>query len=226
MLDYTKILKKIVPAKDGSGSVYRRKAVVTAINGDSTVDILLAGVTVPSVPVLAGAQVAVDANVQVLVERGALLVLGKVGAGVAPPTVWPNMLVTFGAAIIPNTTLTDLVPTIVDFDPNPIYPGTGATFTIPTGQGGLYSYGAHLRFPVQATATGYRQIRMVVNGVERSIFQEVADSSYNNLSIPVNGGSRAVLAAGSTIIFRVQQTSGVSATLIGTGNVGWIQRVA
>lgn len=225
MIDYTKILKRIVPTRDGASPVYRRKATVTAVNMDGTVDIALSGVTVPSVPVLAGAQVAVSARVQVLVERGSLLVLGKVGAGVAPPTVWPNAQIDFGAAIIPNTTLTDLVPTSMPFDPNPLYPDSGSTFTVPSGQGGLYSYGAHLRFPVQAAATGYRQIRMVVNGVERSIFQEVADSSYNNLSVPVNGGSRAVLAAGSTIIFRVQQTSGVSATLIGTGNIGWIQRI-
>jgi hypothetical protein len=226
-LDLTRVLEKIVPESDGPSPLYRRKATVLAVNGDGTVDINLSGVLVPSVDMLGGAQVTVGANVQVLVERGALLVLGKIGAGVSPPTVWPNTYIEFGTPTIVNNTTTSLTPSAVPYDPNPTWPGSGSTFTVPSGQGGLYSYGAHLRFPVQASAVGYRQIRVVVNGVERSIFQEVtAGTTSNGLSIPVNGGSRAQLAAGATIVFRAHQTSGVDTTLIGTGNVAWIQRVA
>lgn len=227
MIDMTKILERIVPSRDGSSPLYRRKATVTAVNMDGTVDILLSGVAIPAVPVLAGAQVAVSAKVQVLVERGALLVLGKVGAGVAPPTVWPNTYIDFGAAVIPASLNTDLTPASVPFDPNPTWPGSGATFTVPSGQGGLYTYGCHLRFPVSPVnpTTGLRQVRVVVNGVERSIFQEATDAAFNGASVPVNGSSRAILAAGTTIIFRAWQTSAASTTLIGTGNVGWIHRI-
>lgn len=226
MIDYTKILKQIVPDEDGPGPVYRRKATVVAVNGDGTVDVSLNDVTIGSVPVLAGAQVAVGVNIQLLSERGELLALGKVGAGVAPPTVWPNTYIEFGTPSIPHNSTTNLTPSSVPFDPNPMWPGSGSTFTVPAGQGGLYSYGAHLRFPVQSSPTsGLRQIRVVVNGVERSIFQIATDSAFDGASGPVSGGSRAVLSAGATIVFRAFQTSGAAMVLIGTGNVGWIQRI-
>lgn len=81
MIDYTKLLKKINPDRDGEPHLHLRTAVVSAVNANGTVDILMSGVTIPGVPRLAEAAVQVGATVQVLAARGSLLVIGRVSAG-------------------------------------------------------------------------------------------------------------------------------------------------
>lgn len=77
-LDYTNILKKLVPEEDGEPSLHLRTMTVAVVNGDGTVDLTTSGVTVPSVARLSSASVSIGNQVQVLVGRGVMLILGTV----------------------------------------------------------------------------------------------------------------------------------------------------
>lgn len=223
MLDFTRAIEKIVPEDDGPGKVVRRKFTVAAINGDNTVNITDgAGVTTPNVPVLAGAQLIVGSKVQVLSERGAMLVLGKVGASIAPPTVLPAALMGFGTPTIADNSVTALTPTVTINDGG-MYPGSGTVFTIPVGQGGFYTMGLVLRYSTQSgtAAVGHKQARIHRNGSEYMAFQMPVIPSFNTV---VAGVIRIGLVAGDTISFHAYQNSGSSQTLVGNGTA-WIERV-
>lgn len=226
--DVTKVLKNIVPGQDGPGDVHRRKLVVASINGDNTVNLTDgAGTSIPNVPVLAGAVLAVGSNVQVMTERGAALVLGKVGAAVSP-TILPATFVNFGSPTINNNAITALTPTSVGVNDGPMYPGSGTVFTVPAGQGGFYTIGIFLRYASQATANGTRQARINVNGGDYALFNvpAVAGAQYfNGSNVSVGGVVRAVLAAGATIQFEAYHFAGVSLALTGGNCVAWIERV-
>lgn len=76
-LDYTSLLKKLTPDRDGEPHTHLRTGVVAAINSDGTLDITMSsGVLVPDVPKLAGAYAPVGAAVQMISFRGVLLVIG------------------------------------------------------------------------------------------------------------------------------------------------------
>jgi hypothetical protein len=110
MIDYTTLIKKLVPDEDGQDVLRLRVGVVSAIATDGTVDLTLNGVTVPDVPVLGGAYFAVASTVQVLSYRGSLLIIGAAGPAAARPvatsgsitegttasSVWVNSLTTTG----------------------------------------------------------------------------------------------------------------------------------
>lgn len=225
MLDFTRAIEKIVPEDDGPGKVVRRKFTVAAINGDNTVNITDgAGVTTPNVPVLAGAQLIVGSKVQVLSERGAMLVLGKVGAAIAPPSVNPNAFLTFGTPTLTSGAITTLTPATVPVNDGPMYSGSGTAFTVPTGQGGLYTVGLVLRYASQASASGTRQARVNINGVENMAFQTAAVSpNLNSTNIIVNGAVRVMLNAGDVIEFAGYQNSGANLALVGN-SIGYIQK--
>lgn len=81
MLDYTKLVEKINPERDGEPYTHLRAGTVSVVNADGTLDILMAsGVLVPSVPKLASAYVTVGDAVQMISFRGSLLVLGAVAS--------------------------------------------------------------------------------------------------------------------------------------------------
>lgn len=225
MIDITKTLKNIVPEQDGPSDVNRRKMVVAAINGDDTVDLISSGVTVPSVPVLAGAFLTVGSNVQVITERGAMLVLGKVGAAIDPTPVaaFPSAYVTLSATLA-NGVVTDFTPATVPYNIGAMYPGSGTTFTVPTGQGGLYQAGIVLRYASQASPAGTRQARVNKNGAEFMLFNQPAVTNYASSNIVVNGGIRLPLVAGDTISFAGFQNSGGSLALVGN-SVAWLDRI-
>lgn len=84
-LDYTKLLARIVPADDGEDSLKMRTGVVSSINVNGTVDVTLSGLTVPNLPRLRSAIMAVNDSVQVVTFRGSLLVIGAVGTTNALP---------------------------------------------------------------------------------------------------------------------------------------------
>lgn len=85
-VDYTKLLKKLVPESDGQAVLRLLVGVVSAIDsGDGTVDVTLNGVTVPDVPVLGGAYFAVASTVQILSYRGSLLIIGSSASAAARP---------------------------------------------------------------------------------------------------------------------------------------------
>jgi hypothetical protein len=79
-VDWYKALRQIVPPQDGDDPLRIRKATVDAVNSDGTLDIILSGVTIPDVTRIAGTDVADGDEVQVLVHRGSLLVLGTVAS--------------------------------------------------------------------------------------------------------------------------------------------------
>jgi hypothetical protein len=86
MLDYTALIKKIAPEKDGEPPVHLRVGTVSVVNGDGTLDIIMSsGVIVPDVPQLAGAYSPPGAVVQMLSARGSLLVLGAVSEELPAP---------------------------------------------------------------------------------------------------------------------------------------------
>lgn len=87
MTDYTRIIKKLFPEKerDGFGSLVLRAMVVSAVNGDGTLDLTTGGVTIPDVPYLGSSLAVVGTSVQVLVARGQLLALGATGDADSPP---------------------------------------------------------------------------------------------------------------------------------------------
>lgn len=94
------ILQKLVPQKDGEPYTTMRTAEVLADNGDGTQDIELSGVTVPNVPMLAGAVAAVSDIVQVVAWKGALLILGKISDG-TPPGIPAGVLYPFAGTVLP-----------------------------------------------------------------------------------------------------------------------------
>lgn len=84
MLDYTNLLKKLVPEDDGEDFLRLRVGTVNAVNANGTLDITMSsGVIVPSVPKLATAYAPVGAVVQMISFRGSLMVIGAVGSGAA-----------------------------------------------------------------------------------------------------------------------------------------------
>jgi hypothetical protein len=103
MIDYTKLINKLVPQTDGEDVVRLRKGQVDTVNADGTVDLILSGVVVPDVPRLAGAPMVAGTNVQVLVYRGSLLVLGPVSASTAPLQVISTHHVAASGAVAPIT---------------------------------------------------------------------------------------------------------------------------
>lgn len=221
MIDYTKLIEKIVPEQDGPSPVHLRKATVIAVGSD-TADITLSGVTVEDVDVLGGAQLEVGSLVQVLTGRGVMLILGKAGAPVTPPTINPSALAIFGNPSIANTSATMLTPTSVPVNDGGMWV-SGTNFTIPAGQGGLYEMGIMARFASQVTASGQRHGRFFVNGSD-FMYNAVDVAGLNGTLTPATCNARAVLAAGDTVAFAVFQSSGGALSLI-SGSHAWLERV-
>lgn len=79
-IDLSQIKKKLQPVQDGQDTLRLRTGVVSAVNANGTVDVVLSGVTMTNLPRLSESVVGVDEPVQILSYRGSLLVIG----GVAP----------------------------------------------------------------------------------------------------------------------------------------------
>ncbi|HEU4751983.1 MAG TPA: hypothetical protein VFU47_02665 [Armatimonadota bacterium] len=177
MIDYTKILKKIVPEKDGETPAHLRTGVVSAVNANGTVDILMSGVTVPGVPRLAEATVQVGATVQILASRGSLLVIGQAmssgrsaGAG-----LWTRVQSNTSQTGV-GTSLTGVLTTpSTTFLKNRVYEvkshagaqgGAGTWVFFAVVRTGSVTIGEGYRFPLTTTAvfnTGLSGIYFAVN---------------------------------------------------------------
>jgi len=82
MIDYTKLLKKLTPDEDGEDTLRLRVGTVSAVNANGTLNITMSsGVIVPNVPKLATAYATVNTVVQMISQRGSLLVIGAVASG-------------------------------------------------------------------------------------------------------------------------------------------------
>lgn len=85
MLDYTGLLKKLTPDRDGEPHTHLRVGTVNAVNSDGTLDIVMSGgIIVPSVPKLANVYAGIGVAVQMISFRGSLLVLGPVSSNAVP----------------------------------------------------------------------------------------------------------------------------------------------
>lgn len=93
MIDYTRLREKLIPEKDGEEPVVLRTATVSAVNSDGTLDVVLSGVTLTSVPRLASVTAGVGDTVQMLVTLGTKLVIGFT-ARTAPARVSNRMATT------------------------------------------------------------------------------------------------------------------------------------
>lgn len=220
--DLTRLLEKLDPRKDGESYTTLRAAPIAAINADGTIDITLSGVTVSAVPVVGStSSFVVGRTAQVLTYKGALLALGQTAGSSA--SAKPSAFMTFGTPTLTSGSVTVLTPTVTIND-GAMYPGTGTTFTIPSGQDGLYVASIVLRYASQASPVGVRQARINVNGVEHMLFNQPAVSNYTSSNIVVSGAERIPLVAGNTVSFAGYQNSGGDLAL--TGNCSaWLERV-
>lgn len=109
MIDYTKLLKKMIPTTDGEDVLRTRVGVVTAIGSGGLASVTVSGVSIPNVPVLAGAGLVVNDVVQILSYRGSLFILG-------PPAT------TLGAAtpVFTTTTTGDVGTVATGFSVNDV----------------------------------------------------------------------------------------------------------
>jgi hypothetical protein len=76
-IDYQKLLAKLMPEPGGEDVARMRVGIVDAVNADGTVNLGIAGIIVPSIPVLSSAGVSDNAVVNVISYRGSLLVIGS-----------------------------------------------------------------------------------------------------------------------------------------------------
>lgn len=80
-MDYERTLQRLLPKADGESPVRHRTGVISAVNGDGTVDVDLGGEVIGGCSILGSTTV--GAVVQVLAWAGDLLVLGSAsGAGI------------------------------------------------------------------------------------------------------------------------------------------------
>lgn len=84
-IDYTRLIEKLDPHKDGQDNTTLRTATVSVVNANGTLDITLSGVVIPGVPRLASVGAVVGDTVQVQVYRGSMLVVGFVNTNVTDP---------------------------------------------------------------------------------------------------------------------------------------------
>lgn len=93
MIDYTRLREKLIPEPDAEGPVSLRSAVVSVVNADGTLDVLLSNTLVQNVPRLASVTARVGDTVQMLVQRGDKLIIGFT-ARTAPARVSNRMATT------------------------------------------------------------------------------------------------------------------------------------
>jgi hypothetical protein len=81
-VDFTALLDKLNPDPGGESVLRLRAGTVAAVNANGTLDITMSsGIVVAGVHKLATAYAPVGANVQMIAQRGSLLVIGAVGSG-------------------------------------------------------------------------------------------------------------------------------------------------
>lgn len=84
MIDYTRLQEKLNPKVDGEDKLRLRTGTVDTVNADGTLDIEMSdGEILPNINKLATAYAPVGAVVQIIVFRGAMLVIGAVGSNAA-----------------------------------------------------------------------------------------------------------------------------------------------
>lgn len=113
MIDLTTLLDKLNPDPGGESTVRIRVGTVTTVNANGTLDITMSsGVLVPGVPKLANAVAPAGAVVQMISQRGSLLVIGAVAGssgGAAAGRAGTNIRVTDTGAVTNTETLADTV---------------------------------------------------------------------------------------------------------------------
>lgn len=174
MIDYTKLLKKLTPDRDGEPNTHLRTAVVSAVNANGTVDILMSGVTVPGVPRLAEATVQVGATVQMLAFRGSLLVIGQaMGSGrSAGAGLWTRVQSNTALGSI-GTTLTAVLTTpSTTFLKNRVYE-VRSHAGVSAGTAGALAFFAIVRTGAVTIGEGYRFPCTVVSSVMNAGFNGV-----------------------------------------------------
>ncbi len=76
MIDMTRLREKLIPEPDGDSPLALRTAVVSAVNANGTLDVLLSSTLLQNVPRLASVSVAVGDTVQMIVQLGDKLIIG------------------------------------------------------------------------------------------------------------------------------------------------------
>lgn len=221
-IDYTRILKKIVPEKDGEQPIHLRTGVIDTVNADGTVDLYVDDALLLGKPVNgSAAALSVGLVVNILVGRGVFLVLGA-SATSTTATPLPSVTALYGTPVFATNVVTALTPISVPVDIGGMYPGSGGTFTIPSGQTGLYEIGLAIAFAAQTTGAGMRQARILINGSDYRAFAFGA-VGVNNREAGAIGVTRRMLNAGDTVSFSALQSSGGDLALAGNG-ASWVER--
>jgi hypothetical protein len=168
MIDYNKLLDKLVPKPDGEDKLRLRTGTVTTVNANGTLDITMSdGVLLPGVNKLATAYAPVGAVVQIVVFRGAMLVIGAVGTSGANGAMTKTGSVMTGPGPIAATSFSTPIVFGVTFPGLPsvhvnLNGGAGATsgwgervINVTTSGGTIFGFGSSSIFTAmyQWTAT-------------------------------------------------------------------------
>jgi hypothetical protein len=108
-IDYTKLIEKLDPEKDGQDVTTLRTGIVDEVNVDGTLDIILSGIVVPNVPRLGSVGAVVGDAVQVQTYRGSMLVIGNIASVTAPHLPSSNSMRTAGPGANDDTASTSFV---------------------------------------------------------------------------------------------------------------------
>ena len=177
MIDYTKLIEKLDPEKDGQDVITLRTAIVDEVNSDGTLDIILSGIVIPNVPRLASVGAVEGDAVQVQTYRGSMLVVGTTASVSTPHLPSVGNLNTTG-------------PTGGNDDT------TSASFANMAGSGAVTSFSFTKRYAASAvwldmtawmfsaTSASDTEIAVQIDGVYYAIFEGAVAL---NVHIPVNG---------------------------------------
>lgn len=76
-VDWTRVVEAILPDAGGEDALRARTGVVDSIASNGRADVVVSGIVVPSLPVIAGVEIAVGNTVMLISYRGQMVVLGK-----------------------------------------------------------------------------------------------------------------------------------------------------
>lgn len=238
-IDYTKIKKKIQGQADPFpvDELTLRTGVISAVNANGTVNLMLSGVTMTNVPVLATGQTMISGlPVQVLSARGSLLVIGHI-AGTNMPSgrrviIKPSSQnLTASSTTMQNVTgmsftveanATYLVETIVTYDG-----ATGGDIRVAWTAPGASSMSRFIVAP-QAGTTSNENTAVVM--IRRSIgTQQIAGAPGGVTSAFTDWHERGILrtdSAGTVQLQAAQGTSSGTVTVVQGDSIIIVERVA
>lgn len=201
MIDYTTLLKKLTPDRDGEPHLHLRTMTVATVNADGTVDLTTSGgVTIPDVARLESGVVSVGEHVQVLTGRGIMLVLGSTqGSGLGSPSA---MLARNTVQSHANNAWSVVSMNLAVVDTHGGWSGGGYAAPI----AGIYDVAASGSWA--SNVTGRRGVRLTVNGSFAANTSAIITPAGSGEISLAGSSSLLNLAAGDLVEVETYQNSG------------------